>query len=422
MSSSARSAAAAAPVHPAVAGFRADFEAVFVKPWSPYIGALVLVLVITALMANGLVWGVFGGVKFWGDWINGHLGLGPWLGLPAQHDGLLEHRMSLMNIALVLGAFGAAALSRQFRPQPAPVLEYVWAVVGGTLMGIGAALAGGCTTGGFFNPVLHSSPAGWTMGLGLSIGAVVGLKLQFLALDHIEWGTRPPKDWPLGAAVTRWLPAVGLAVLVGVLAWAAQWYGAGDERLAARAPIVVAGFAIGFVLHRSRLCFARAFREPFVTAEGRMTKALILALAVGIPLAAVLFQKKVIDPYSGIPPTFWIGSLVGGLIFGVGMVFGGGCASGSLWRMGEGHVKLWVTLLAFACSGSVASALFRKAGLTSIDETNVETWEVTAVGFQAWWPEMLGGWGGALALGAVLLAAWYAFVRWNESTEACTLI
>ena len=25
---------------------------------------------------------------------------------------------------------------------------------------IGAALAGGCTTGGFFNPVVHSSPAG----------------------------------------------------------------------------------------------------------------------------------------------------------------------------------------------------------------------------------------------------------------------
>jgi hypothetical protein len=125
------------------------------------------------------------------------------------------------------------------------------------------------------------------------------------------------------------------------------------RRLAARAVIVVAGFAIGFIMHRSRLCFARAFREPFMTAEGDMTKAVILALAIGIPIAALLFQKKVIDPYLAIPPAFWIGSLVGGLIFGIGMVFAGGCASGSLWRMGEGHLKLWVTMFFFAWMGSV---------------------------------------------------------------------
>jgi uncharacterized membrane protein YedE/YeeE len=113
-------------------------------------------------------------------------------------------------------------------------------------------------------------------------------------------------------------------------------YSGSDEKLVYRAVIVLAGFAIGFIMHRSRLCFARAFREPFMTAEGDMTKAVILALAIGMPIAALLFQKKVIDPYIAIPATFWIGSLVGGVIFGIGMIFAGGCASGSLWRMGEG--------------------------------------------------------------------------------------
>ena len=421
---SSSTATAARPlVSPAVrAGFRADFEKVFVKPWSPYVGALLLVLVIIGLMLNGMVWGVFGGVKFWGDWINNLIGLGPLLGVPKELDTLLMHRMSLMNATLVLGAFAAALLSSQFRPQRPPRLEYLWAAVGGSLMGIGAALAGGCTTGGFFNPVLHSSPAGWAMGAGLIVGAVIGLKLLFWSMEHVTWGTQPPPEWTVPAGIARLYPWFGLAVLVAIGVWATRWFRSADEALVARAVIVVAGFAIGFVMHRSRLCFARAFREPFVTAEGQMTKAVILALAVGMPIAALLFQKKLIDPYLAIPATFWIGSLAGGVLFGIGMVFGGGCASGSLWRMGEGHVKLWVTLLFFAWSGSVASALFKKANLTAIDETNLESFEKTRVGFQAYWPEMLGGWGVTLALGALLLLAWYALVRYNESTEKFTLI
>jgi uncharacterized membrane protein YedE/YeeE len=186
--------------------------------------------------------------------------------------------------------------------------------------------------------------------------------------------------------------------------------------------IVIAGFAIGFIMHRSRLCFARAFREPFMTAEGDMTKAVILALAIGLPIAALLFQKKVLDPYLAIPATFWIGSLVGGLIFGIGMVFAGGCASGSLWRMGEGHAKLWVTMFFFSWIGSIASAIFKKLGLTSIDESNVETYEMTKVGFQAYLPEMIGSWGWTLLIGGALLLLWYMLVRYNESTEKFTLL
>jgi len=241
-------------------------------------------------------------------------------------------------------------------------------------------------------------------------------------LDHIEWGMQAPPALDVPEGLRSNFPWLGLAVVVGVLLWATQWYGSADEKIAARAVIVVAGFAIGFIMHRSRLCFARAFREPFMTAEGDMTKAVILALAIGIPIAALLFQKKVLDPYLAIPPAFWIGSLAGGLIFGIGMVFAGGCASGSLWRMGEGHLKLWVTMFFFAWMGSIASAVFKKLGLTTIDETNVETWEMTKIGFQAYLPEMWGSWGWTLLAGGALLLLWYALVRYNESTEKFTLL
>jgi len=404
------------------AGFKADYDKLFVKKWSSYMGAVLLVLVIVGLMVNGLVWGVFGGVKFWGDWLNNLIGLGPLLGVPAELDSFWMHRMSLMNITLVFGAFCAALLSRQFAPSRPPKLEYVWATLGGSLMGVGSALAGGCTTGGFFNPVLHSSPAGWAMGAGLLAGAAIGFKLLMWTLENIEWGTRPPAAVQIPASVTRRYPLIGLLVALALLAWAGTWIYAGTEPLAIRALIILAGFAIGFIMHRSRLCFARAFREPFVTGEGEMTKAVILALAIGLPLAALLFQKKIIDPYVAIPATFWIGSVLGGLIFGIGMVFAGGCASGSLWRMGEGHFKLWVSMLFFAWMGSTASALLKKYQITSIDESNLDTFERTAVGFQAYLPDMVQGWGLTLLISGGLLLIWYALVRYNESTEKFTLM
>jgi uncharacterized membrane protein YedE/YeeE len=405
-----------------VAGFKSDYEKLFVKKWSSYMGAVLLVLIILGLMVNGLVWGVFGGVKFWGDWINTLLGLGPLLGVPAELESFWMHRMSLMNTTLVLGAFCAALLSRQFTPSRPPKIEFLWAILGGCLMGIGAALAGGCTTGGFFNPVIHASPAGWAMWAGLLAGAAIGFKLLLWTMENIEWGTQAPPMAQVSPGVKEAYPLMGLLVAMVILVWAVLWLYSGTESLTIRALILLAGFAIGFILHRSRLCFARAFREPFVTGEGEMTKAVILALAIGLPLAALLFQKKIIDPYVAIPATFWIGSLLGGLIFGIGMVFAGGCASGSLWRMGEGHLKLWVSMFFFAWMGSTASALFKKFQITSIDETNIETFEKTAVGFQAYLPDMLPGWGITLLMSAGVLLLWYALVRYNESTEKFTLM
>lgn len=404
-----------------LAGFKADYETVFVEEWSPYLGIILLVMVIAGLMIGGLFWGVFGGLKLWGDWFNNLIGLGPALDLPDTLEGPLLHRMSLMNITLVLGAFCAAVLSRQFQISRPPRLEYVWAALGGSFMGLGATLAGGCTTGGFFTPLIHSSPAGWAMWAGLLAGAAIGLKLLSWTLENIEWGMQAPAtlNTPAGiASLYRWL---GFGLLLAIIAWAAGWYYSENEKLAARGIIILSGFAMGFIMHRSRLCFARAFREPFMTAEGEMTKAIMLGAALGIPIAALLFRSKVIDPYIAIPATFWIGSLLGGLIFGIGMVFAGGCASGSLWRMGEGHLKLWVAVFFFAWSGSIASGLLKKAGLI-VKEMTLDEIEETRLGFQAYFPVMFDGWGWSLLASGALLALWYALVRYNESTERFTVL
>ncbi len=403
-------------------GFGEDYKAVFVEPWSAYTGAVLLVILMAVLMGSGLFWGVFGGLKLWGDYFNNAIGLGGVLGIKQELESPLMHRISLLNITLLLGAFSAALLSRQFHINRPPRLEYLWAAVGGTLMGIGAVLAGGCTTGGFFVPLTFSSASGWSMGVGLLVGSVIGLKLLLWTLENITWGMTPAKVLP--AHLKQWYPMIGIAVVCLTLYWALKWWNSGDEKEVIRALLVVAGFAIGFVMHRSRLCFSRVFREPFMTAEGEMTKAMILAIALGAAVGGVLIAIGTIDPYLAVPTRFWLGSLVGGVIFGIGMIFAGGCASGSLWRIGEGQMKLVVALFFFAWIGSIANAIMGNAGwlATDIDIDFLDGMaQISDLGVQAFLPDLLGGWQYTLLLTYVLLALWYIFVRYNESTSKFTV-
>lgn len=405
---------------PWVKGLKEDYAAVFVREWSPYFGAVMVVIITSALMASGFFWGVFGGLKLLGNYFNNFIGLGPVLGIPSELQSPLLNRIAILDITLVIGAFAAALLSGQFRISRPPKLEYLWAALGGSLMGIGASLAGGCTTGGFFTPVMFASPAGWAMWLGLLAGAFIGLKLLLWTMENIQWGMVAPARSAVPFGRSFYTPA-GFVVILLVLFWATSWFNSADARLVSRGVLILAGFGLGFTLHRSRFCFARVFREPFMTGEGEMTKAMILALALGIPAGSLLLQGGSVDPYLAIPATFWIGSLVGGLVFGIGMVFAGGCASGSLWRVGEGHVKLMVAVFFFAWIGAIASAIFKNLGLTN-KEMNLDLVEESAIGIQAHLPELFGGWGWAYAMGFGILLLWYLLVRYNESTERFTVL
>lgn len=399
-------------------GLREDYQGLLVDTWEAHSGAILLVLLLIALMLKGTFWGVFGGLRLWGDWFNNFVGLGPLLNIKTNLESPFAHRMSLMNIVLILGAVSAALISRQFSVYRAPKIEYLWGALGGILMGMGATLAGGCTTGGFFTPAMASSPAGWTMGLGLMAGAVIGLKLLLWTLENISWGTRAPPTIEL--PLQRAFPVLGLLLMVAIIAWSATWSNGSNEKLAGHAIPIVIGFAMGFVMQRARLCFSRAFREPFMTGEGSMTKAIILALAIGIPAASLAFQKKLIDPYDAIPATFWLGSLSGGFLFGIGMVFAGGCASGALWRAGEGHLKLWLALACFAWSGSTFTGILSHWKVLERD-TGDNNLDFTMLGAQAYLKDMLGSYEAALTVGLGILLLWYLWVRYNESTEKFTV-
>ena len=404
-----------------IGSLKSEYNKVFVEEWSPYFGAVLLVVVSTVLVASGAFWGVYSGVKNWGDWFNTFIGLADVLNISDNLESPLSNRISIMDMCLVIGAFSAALLSRQFRISRPPMQEYANGALGGSLMGVGATLAGGCNVGGFYTPTGFSSPAGWAMWAGLIAGAFIGLKLMLWAMENIMWGTQAPtaKQMP---ELKKKAPLLGWLVMLLILVWTVSWMTSEDRMLTTRAIFVPCGFALGFILHRSRICFSRCFREPFMTGEGEMAKAVMLSVGLGVVMFSIFFQKELADPYVAIPPVFWLGSFLGGLIFGIGMIFAGGCASGSLWRMGEGHLKLWVTVFFFGWVGSIFSGIVKNWDLLTREDNLDLMVEQTKIGYQAWFPQMLDGWSLAYLVTFIIIAVWYLLVRYNEETEKFTVL
>jgi uncharacterized membrane protein YedE/YeeE len=115
------------------------------------------------------------------------------------------------------------------------------------------------------------------------------------------------------------------------------------------------GFIYGLALQYGRFCFSSAFRDLFAVGVSRM--------AVGIVIAVVLFGLTV-APVTAIgestfhsAPWGWH-AFIAGLIFGIGMVFAGGCASGSLYKIGEGNGTAIIVVLSI----SVTQAIFADIG------------------------------------------------------------
>jgi len=69
-----------------------------------------------------------------------------------------------------------ALLNNEFKFKK-PTLELAaWAVIGGSLMGLGARLGLGCNVGAFFVRTANGDASGWLFGLGMVGGAYLGVK------------------------------------------------------------------------------------------------------------------------------------------------------------------------------------------------------------------------------------------------------
>jgi uncharacterized membrane protein YedE/YeeE len=117
------------------------------------------------------------------------------------------------------------------------------------------------------------------------------------------------------------------------------------------------GIAFGFVLQKSRFCFTASLRDPALTGSTSLTRAVIVAFAIAtVGFGAVQFGAHLKGtPIPGYIFPVGIHTAIGALMFGIGMVISGGCASGTLMRVGEGFMQQWISIVFFVI-GSVWAA------------------------------------------------------------------
>ena len=383
-------------------GFREQYDALFARPW-PVVGAAVLIAAINVfLFAFDRPFTASDGVRNWGDWVFTGLGIAarsdlvaPWL-----YSG------SLLNLGVIVGALAAALLSREFAIRVPVPGELVKGALGGAMLGIGAMLALGCNIGGFFSAVSALSLSGLGMMIGLFVGAILGLR-------YLVWELSRRPSWSAGRSAvflaTRrespTQPWLGVLVIAAVLVVPFVYAQVGHGP---RGLFLVFGAAFGFVFQRSRLCLVRAFREPFMTGDGEHTRASAIAIVVSMLGFAILKFTDLKDKGEWVFPAAGAGALLGGLIFGIGMVLAGGCGSGSIWRVGEGQMKLAAAVVTFALGASATRLLLTQTGLQQ------------KLGIAVFLPAWL-GWAGAIFLVIAVMAAWAAFATWNEASERFSL-
>jgi len=110
------------------------------------------------------------------------------------------------------------------------------------------------------------------------------------------------------------------------------------------------GTAYGMMLQYGRFCFASASRDLFAAGVPRMAVGILVALIFFSIIQATL-QATNMSTFH--PAPFGIHTLISGMIFGVGMVLAGGCASGSLYKIGEGNGTSILSILGISFGQAV---------------------------------------------------------------------
>ncbi len=386
--------------------------------WNATVTGVLVAFLSVMIMAWWRPWGAVGALRNWGDWIMyGVTSLaGSSAGIFSYYveapTSIFQDSGSIIGIGFIAGAFVSACLGKDFAFRIPPYREMVKAVIAGILMGVGATLAGGCNVGGMYNAIGNLAANGFTMWIGLVAGVLLGLKMLYMEMEYITWGDGGSATVELPTALTYLLGVTAL----GAIFWGAYTFAGQSENsyMASLGGVIVIAAGLGYVMQRGRWCMVQGFREPHMTGDCTLAKSVALSILIVAIGAAVLKYSvpvraegiAVLDPANYVRGTFGWGSLVGGFIFGLGAMLAGGCGSGSLWRVGEGQVKLMMVVPFFAVSNSIMTAWFK--------DKNFEKDGV--LGSYVYLPDVM-GYGGTLFFIAAIMMIWYLVVTWNEDTN-----
>jgi uncharacterized membrane protein YedE/YeeE len=118
------------------------------------------------------------------------------------------------------------------------------------------------------------------------------------------------------------------------------------------------GLMLGFILQRGRFCLNSAFRDIIFVQDLELFRAYLLCVVVAIVGTNLLEDAGLImtfDKQAGrlvatgvLRQSFVpIANILGGFLFGLGIVLAGGCASGIVYRLGEGQISALMAIFGF---------------------------------------------------------------------------
>jgi len=134
---------------------------------------------------------------------------------------------------------------------------------------------------------------------------------------------------------------------------------------------LVIGALFGAVVQRTNFCSMGAISDAVALGDTKRLRAWLLAIAVAIAGTNALLVTGLVavdKSFYLAPRVAWVAMLLGGLLFGFGMVLAGGCASRTVVRVGAGSLKSFIV---FVVMGLVGYTTAR--GLLYYVRTSVET-------------------------------------------------
>jgi uncharacterized membrane protein YedE/YeeE len=179
---------------------------------------------------------------------------------------------------------------------------------------------------------------------------------------------------------------------------------------------LVIGALFGAVVQRTNFCSMGAISDAVALGDTKRLRAWLLAIAVAIVGTNALLVSGLVaidKSFYLAPRVAWIAMLLGGLLFGFGMVLAGGCASRTVVRVGAGSLKSFIVFIVMGLVGYMTAR-----GLLYYVRTTVEVagTDLSAAGVPSqglpWVAASLFGLGTGTAIVVVAGAVAAAIIVW----------
>lgn len=158
---------------------------------------------------------------------------------------------------------------------------------------------------------------------------------------------------------------------------------------------LIGGVCLGYIARRNFFCTLSALETHWFGNNSSGIRTWVLAAVFAAFLTQILVFSNTIDVSEAIylTPNFgWLGAIIGGILFGIGMALIGTCSFGALVRLGGGSLKSLVAVMFLGLS-----ALSAQRGLLGLTRTNFFDnfqWDLSFAGNQSI-PSIISAWVGS---------------------------